>query len=302
MTMRLHDLLEATLSEAPLGDYNLIGNWDKNASMRGPDRKMLSNPTHVERLRQKFGNTHYDFQIFVVNVPGAAQHLETGQVDMAWIHKAMPKVAEEIEQLTAAGRGIKEDSINFIFTNNSASEKIPLTPWIMAHRMGHALPRKNGMTGRDHGAGYAFIEAEKYLVDGTNLIFEEDYGIPPTSLMNTRGDFSLLTASRTKNRQLPLLYKSFWSAIGTFRSARDNNLRDAFEMTNELIAQYIITGGIKFNPLPAAFQVPIPKAYGQKRTYRLQPDAEGTTDSLANTMEYAIGDILSSAVSHIYVM
>ena len=44
--------------------------------------------------------------------------------------------------------------------------------------------------------------------------------------------------------------KSLFLAIGKMKSTRENNLRTSNEFMFELVAQYIITGKIRFNDLP----------------------------------------------------
>ena len=293
--MKLHDLNRITLTEAPIGDLHHIGNWEKNSSFGTVDRKLVTNPILVNRMRERFGKCPYDFQIFFVNSPEARKYAEIGEVDATWLHDSMPKAAAEIDKLTQQGVGIKEDSINIIFTNNTGAERVPMTTWIMAHRIGHALRRKNGGSSEQSGAGYASREAEKYLIEGTRDLLTHDYGVQDRTKVGRE------TYRPLGNREAELLYTSFWQAIGTFKSARDGNLRDYFEMLNELIAQYITTGAINFKPLPPSFEYGR-AAWGRRNSYRLKPDAEGDTNSLANTMEYAIGDILSNAVGRIYVM
>lgn len=301
--MKRDDLIRLTLTEAPIGDIHHIGNWDKNSSFRASDRAIVRNPVIIQKMRQRFGATTFDFQIFFVNSPEANKHTEVGQVDWEWLGREMPNTCQELRRLTDLGQGIKEDSINIVFTNNKGAQRVPMTPWIMAHRIGHVLRRAYGRNGQSHGSGYAYREAENYLIQGTSDILEYDYG---QTQWKARTDLDLSTfgnGERGAARQKQMLYKSFWSQIGTFRSAREQKLREYFEMLNELIAQYITTGGIKFNPLPEVVEAQVAAGWGGKRTLRLKPDADrDATITLANTMEYAIGDILSNAVSHIYVM
>ena len=40
-------------------------------------------------------------------------------------------------QRILAGHG--PDVITVVFTNNTGDRRLPLTPWIMAHRIGHAV-------------------------------------------------------------------------------------------------------------------------------------------------------------------
>jgi len=298
--MRLNDLLNLTLTEAPIGDIQHIGNWDKNSSFGTVDRRLVTNPVLIQRMRTKFAATSYDFQIFFANNPEGRKFQEIGQVDSEWLMANMPSTAKEFEILTHRGIGFKEDSINIIFTNNTGAQRVPMTAWMMAHRIGHALRRTRG-SASTAGTGYAYTEASKYLINGTTDILENDYGIPTSMLADRNGNYG--GYGEGSNRRKELLYRAFWHHIGTFRSARDGNLREEFEMLNELVAQYITQGEIRLNPLPETFQVNLGGGWGGRRNYRLRAsEDQADTGSLAATMEYAIGDILSNAVGHIYVM
>ena len=47
----------------------------------------------------------------------------------------------------------------------------------------------------------------------------------------------------------PVPTKVYDHTIGTMKSARDNNLRNAHEFLHEMLAQYLTTGHITFQPI-----------------------------------------------------
>jgi hypothetical protein len=88
-------------------------------------------------------------------------------------------------------------------------------------------------------------------------------------------------------------------ALGTFKSARDKNLRDYFEIYNELFAQYLITGKVTLSELPKMIKV------GRDALYvRDQEAYEEMKDlgSLERTLEYYFDELLSEAGQYILVM
>lgn len=281
-----------TLVEMPVSDYKTFGNFEKGSSFRSKaDRKMITSDKAIKNVHKKFGKTSYDFNLYFVNSAKANRHLEVGKVDMAWVEKNLdPEVAQALHQ----NSGIVNDSINVIYTNNKGDARVPLTPFMMAHRFFHSVRRSNGMT--DEHSAYA--EAEKHLVSQIGQIMQY-YG-----KQQFRPDkFAHDEQSRNSIRrdQLAMLY--LFHHIATFKSARDKNLRDWFEILNELGAQYIITGGITFNPPPQCVQ----GGAGQSRQNfcAKREDMEELTqsvDTLSRDMEMMINDVLSSAVGNIYVM
>lgn len=298
--MRLREL--RSLTEAPIGDIQHIGDFSKGSSFRKEvDRKMVTNPRMIQRMRSAFKKTSYDFDIFFVNSPGMGNHRETGVVDWDWIDQNMPKVAPTLHQMTEYGTGIKSNSINIIFTNNTAAEHVPMTPWIMAHRIAHTM-RRNSRNARrtQYGPGYLdfyFEEAENAFVSETSQILSTCYG--RTDLENIKTDSQL-----GQKRENQLLYMKFWESIGTFRSARENNLRQDFEMLNEMFAQNIIQGKITFRPPPNHLRVPVRGWSGmtlvlkdEEREY-----AHEAVETFARTMTYYLDAILGANVGNIYVM
>lgn len=202
------------LKEAPIGDYQTIGNWDKNSSFRDSrDRMLIRNPSSIERVKKKFGNTPYVFNFYFVNSKQANRVTEEGVVSLKFVRE---NLGDEVANIVEKNLG--NDNINVIFTNNKGAERKNMTAWIMAHRIGHAL-------------------------------------------------------------------------------ARERNIRDWFEVLNELIAQYLTTGKIKFNKAPKKFSA-------NRKNYFLnnEDEANELIDMLARDMEYLIDDILSSVQNSILVM
>jgi len=322
--MRLHELNQITLTEAPLGDYHMIGNWDKTGSFRKEvDRNLVTNPRMIERVFKAFQNTQYDFQFFMVNVPGAGKQAEVGNIGgvsnltaLDWLEKNLPKVYPEISKLTFAGKGLKDDSINVIFTNNSADEHAPMTPWIMAHRVGHAMRRNPRNAGPSGGriVDYYYQEAYNTLIRETGELLEEYYQIGDRYIAHKEDDFSksgdypAQYGSKVNwNRMRELVYRRFWEHIGTFRSARDRNLREPFEMMNECMAQYLIQGEIKFNPAPASFKVSFGFGKGDVNGWlnggpEVQAEATAHVEMMARDLTYGIESLIGANVGNVYVM
>lgn len=98
-------------------------------------------------------------------------------------------------------------------------------------------------------------------------------------------------------------------ALGTMKSARNKNIRDYFEFTNELIAQYIITGKVTLNKeLPAhmvARHGQGQREYmnqGRKLTPQEKEDIEDVIQMAENTLNYYIEELINNSVGNIYVM
>ncbi len=274
-------LLTYLLVETPIGDYQTFGDWTKNSSFRDKrDRMLIKNPSSIERMRKKFANNSYNFNLYFVNSSKANKHTEVGFVDLNFVRKELgDDVANAIENGPNA-----DDSINVVFTNNKGSERMPFTAWIAAHRMGHAFARKNG----NRGSYSSYMHASNHLINQLSGIMQ-NYG-----MYNFPDSENKINRYENRDKQLAMIH--FFQNIATFKSARDHNLRDWFEVLNELIAQYLTTGKIKFNNAP--------KMFGGKNKFYLKDEesANEQIQMLARDMEFMIDDILSSAVGSTMVM
>lgn len=288
------------LIEAPIGDYKLLGDWNKGSSFtKKRDRMILSHPKAVEILKKKFNNNHHTFNLFFLNSKAARNYTEVGKVDLDWVEANLGEdVAAAVEPTYQ-----KDDNVNVIFTNNKGSEGRPMTAWIVAHRISHALGRY------DFGRGMqkqfpSNKEAQDSIFRSLSEIMRE-YGnqsFPDTELkndVNRLGEYS-----RKKARTNELILKHFFVKVCTFRSARENNVRDWFEILNELFAQYITTGKIKFNEPPEKFGTKgaFGSGTGEFKLIGDKAEVAEMLDTLARTLEHYFDESLTDATSSILVM
>jgi hypothetical protein len=274
------------ITEAPLADYQPMGDFNKPGPFRGVDKKLVPHPTNQLKAAQFFEQTPYDFRLFFSNIPGTGRYAEYGPME--------PKVIQEIfknnaEQIIAG----HENAITVVFVGNRGDSKVMLTPWMMAHRIGHAV-QAGRQGGRDAGPWKA---AEQHLFNTMNSILTEYYGKPNKNDYDTSIDWDRSAE-----------YSALFNAIGTQRSSRQGEIRRPYEFLYELFAQYLGTGKIQLNPLPASLGYGR-QAWGkQTRGLYLKPDYRDdasrtdATDILAGDMQYMFDDVLSSLVGKILVM
>lgn len=289
--MRIKDII----TEAPIGDYKTIGDFSKSYSFRDKrDRTLATEPKIVERTKKKFGNTPYTLNFYMVNTKNAKNvPSDYGLATYEWVQRVLgDEVANEMKEYAS------NDAINVIFTGNSAGEKVVLTPWILAHRMAHALSRYNNSYGRNSRQFQTYQNAADALAETSMNIFTDCY-----SVRNFPKNDNQLSTRDNNNRRNQLLYKHFFTKVCTFRSAREDSLRDWFEVLNELFAQWVITGDIKFNQAPASFGTK--GAFGSGTGMYYCTDQESADDylhSLRNTLLYYFDDLMGEATNQILVM
>lgn len=290
------------LIETPIANYDTVGDFSRGSSFTHKgDRALVTNPRTVEIVKKKFNNTEHVFNFVFVNTKEARNFTEVGVVKdgIYWVKKNLgPDVAKKINDY-----GDSADAITVIFTNNKGVERIPLTGWMMAHRIGHAARRTDGANDRRS----QYMEASNTLVRSFAEIMEI-YGardVPNNDMNMTMRGYSYNGSREGDLRTKQLMMKQWFQQVATFRSARKEIIRDWFEVLNELIAQYLTTGKIKFNKPPRRFVVN--SKGGQKRYYGISGDDEYAeacemVDGLARTMEYMIDDIFSTLYGSILVM
>jgi len=280
--MRFRDIL----SEAPLADYQPMGDFTKPGPFRGPDKKLVPHPVNRLKAERFFKQTPYNFRLFFSNISGHGRYSEYGSMNPELVKIIFAEHGEEIV------KGHK-DAITVVFVGNKGDAKRMLTPWLMAHRFGHAI-RAGGRRKRDTSVSWQ--EAENRLFDKVNQILNDFYNKPGEP------------GGKLKS-ELSKEYNALFNAIGTQRSSREGNILRPYEFFYEIFAQYIGTGNITFNPLPVSI------GYGQQawghptqvmslKSAELRDTAKRqyATEMLARDMEIIFNDVLNDAVGKIYIM
>jgi hypothetical protein len=273
------------LNEAPLADYEPIGDFNKPGPFRGPDKKLVPHPVNKLKAAKFFEKTPYDFRLFFSNISGTGKYSEYGKMSPDVLKQVFGEQAEQILQGS-------EDAITVVFVGNKGDSKVMLTPWMMAHRIGHAI-QANIRRGSSNGGTWR--AAEDHFFGTVNGIIADYYGKKSTNQFGNK-----------VNNSLAKEYNALFNAIGTQRSSRNNEITRPYEFLYELFAQYLGTGSVTLKPLPKQ-QDYGRKAWGKStQSLRLKPDAEEdstyATEVLGRDMELMFDDVLSSLVGDVLVM
>jgi hypothetical protein len=261
-----------------------MGNFEKPGPFRGADKRLIPHPTNQLKTAKFFEKTPYDYRLFFSNIPGTGRYSEYGPME--------PRVIQEIfganAQQILAGH---EDAITVVFVGNKGDSKVMMTPWIMAHRIGHAVQAGTRLAG---GRG-AWREAENHFFRGINQLLKDFYGKSSPNRYDSDANWAMSKE-----------YAALFNAIGTQRSSRTGQIRRPYEFLYELFAQYLGTGQITLNPLPQK-QDYGRKAWGRSsQSLRMTPGAEEeskyTTEVLARDMEIMFNDVLGELVGKVLVM
>lgn len=276
-----------TVDEMALSKYQPMGDFTKQGPFTGVDKRLIPNPKNELKTQKFFERTPFDFRLFFSNIPGTGKYSEIGPVPPEDIKKIFGVNAEQIINGS-------EDAITVVYVGNKGNSKVMLTPWLMAHRFGHAI-----QAGARNENWHTWTEAENYFFKTINSVLEEYYG-------------KLYRGAKTNKTEIKWdmapEYNALFNAIGTQRSSRIGQIKRPYEFMYEMFAQYLGTGHITFNPLPTNLGYGR-KAWGRptkylniKPEYRDDGERAKAADSLAYTMELMFNDVLGNSVGDIFVM
>lgn len=275
------------IDEMALAKYQPMGDFTKPGPFRGPDKKLVPHPVNQLKTQKFFERTPYDFRLFFSNIPGTGQYSEYGPMGSNAIKEIFKDQAEQILDGS-------EDAITIVFVGNKGDSKVMLTPWMMAHRFGHAIVAGNRNVDKRWGA---WREAEQHFFGQINNLLKEYYNKTKFNQFDTN-----------VNWQLRQEYNALFNAIGTQRSSRTGQIRRPYEFLYEIFAQYLGTGHVNFNPLPTNLGYGR-KSWGKstnslniKPEYRDENERKQIADRLAYDMELMFSDVLASSVGKIFVM
>ena len=274
------------LDEMALSTYKTMGDFSKPGPFTGADKKLVPHPKNIEKATRFFEQTPFDFRLFFSHLKGTGKYSEHGPMSHDQIKQVFGQDAEEIINGS-------EDAITVVYVGNKGDAKVMLTPWMMAHRFGHAIN-----AGARNKNWTAWGEAENYFFQTVNNLLDEHYGKVPATKPPGRNMLFQLTPE----------YNALFNAMGTQRSSTTGQIRRPYEFLYELFAQYLGTGKVTLNPLPTnltygrkVFGNPT-KYMNIKPEYREESERKQAADSLAYTMELLFNDVLSDSVGKIFVM
>lgn len=142
------------LRETPIGSIDLKGEWDKpnHIGFGKIDQKLLQNPSHHQRIRKAFNNTPY--MIDLIFFPHSSFEIKGDDDDHNYSVDSFARgdydgsaagIYSKLEILDEVIVG-KPGVITLVLASNLSPKenKIPMTPWIIAHKIGHAIQDEVG--------------------------------------------------------------------------------------------------------------------------------------------------------------
>lgn len=271
------------LVEAPLADFDAVGDLDTEGTFRPDDLRAIRNPAWREKVKNAFKQTPYTFNVYVYN--GLNGSAPVGQHGSDVDTRDLQKIAAfaGVHPISVVGRLIGKTppdaatSITVVLVENEGSERLPLTPWILAHRIGHAIFYAGQADESNPHGDRGMREKIRMLFRLFNGMINE-----LRDRLERSPNFGHLDYVPSNQA----IYSTA-SVIGKMRSARLRKLASPPEFLVELFAQYLIHGAVSFNhpDLDGKGFSPIDPAEGiipadVRGLARMANDADDFADSL----------------------
>ncbi len=224
--MRIHDLFESPIAD--MGSYGELSDGPFQ-HYEPSDHKLQTSPKGVEKIINAFAKTRHLFNLYVV--------FPTVRDNLRGKTSAIASNLTKDEVNTILGRETDtEGKITCVYFNNVRGQNHrPLNAWTMAHRIGHAIQ----VGFNDNKRNLYYEEIHHAIARVLSAVHDDDIKARP-------GFFGVDFTGRSwdmRHRWLDTAMK-----LMTMKSARDGTLNNVnLEMFCELMAQYLISGRIRFN-------------------------------------------------------
>ncbi len=221
--MRLSDLFEA-----PIADFQYLDHGDGD-SFRDDDRRAITSPKWQAKLVNMFRNTVEPVNLYIAN----QKFLTTYQNPWPNSEHAdkqvvvTPRLQTDSMQEWAGTYNAHEfqktfgflppnyqAAINVVLTQNEGDERLPLTPWMVGHRIIHAIATRRTKMGSN-------TPAREHMTSAFILMQE------------------VMAAVR---RDSYLEDAEMWARISTLTSARTRKIERGGEFIVELFTQFYLKG------------------------------------------------------------
>lgn len=218
--MRIIDILK----EAPITDYSFQGSDEPLAFDRPGTIQTAKSQKAKEKAVRMFQNTPYNIRILFLNQernPESIAGNRPGEIT----HPNNITRKHWFGNITGKEFPGTPGAITFVINSDHGTDYMPFTPWIIAHRMGHALSGA-----RIQHNEPKFKTLYNRFIDG--ILYKITSELSNGGMVNEyQGVVGVLCQA------------------GKFKSARDNRFRNSGEFVLECFAQFLIQGKVSFNEI-----------------------------------------------------
>lgn len=217
------------ITEAPISDFQVVNKETEKFynDFDKADAGILNNDKGVQKIMNAFSKTPFEFNIYVIMRPTEgiwAQGFEGSQIE-----------AKEFLKDQLGFEPQTDGRITCVYLSNVTGKqnRMPMNAWTIAHRIIHMLQTAP----RPHKPGaFDMLHFERRLWE--NLVKVAD------TMTDMKPHFtgSMLGMANPESGMV-----NFANAIMTQKSARDGRITNSLDVGGEALAQYLLTGAIRFN-------------------------------------------------------
>lgn len=292
--------LAKLLLEAPINNLEKLGDessWKTRGAYDKKSHILINDPKFNSKLRRAFSKSKIDLNLYFLNKKELTiDDDDKGFVDLT--ESGMLTKDHDFWKLSGLDYNdyVKEDEITIIFNGNYGTELVELTPWMIAHRIGHAI-QVSSRGQQFSSMTSAFEQIENVLGVMINDLGEH-YGLSSTNNRN-----SWWRKFENEKKVCGIL-----NSVGDFKSARSGKINRPYEFVYELIAQQMLTGDIKLRTdRPPIVIKPDKEEYyfdEDDYSYYYRP-VDGYDFDVGNHergLYMCVDDVLWAAVGSVYLM
>lgn len=228
---KLLNIVNESLTEAPISDFQVHGDFSQPGTFRHEDdRKLLSSPKAREKIVRMFEKTPFDFVIHAVNLPHANQ--ENDPYSTAGYGLTTNKDLKN--KLGISLPPAKPHQIRIIYRANEGGDRVPLTGWIVSHRFWHAV--ENGITNYTR----LLIEPVWHALDDLKVHADTEHPDYQAKAGLVRNHLGVVPDDMYHNNTIMGL-------LGKMASARQGRVAGRIDFVHECCSQWLIAGSVRLN-------------------------------------------------------
>ena len=217
------------VQEMPLNNLHMVGDMKQPGSFDHNDRKAFQNTKWQNKVDRMFAKCPWHFNIVLYN----GTQLEV----VSWDSKNSVTIDLSHEDMTVINTGQigkktfdnieakvpnSQDCINVLMTNNRGGEVMAMTPWILVHRICHALIENSS----DRKIKQVTDVGTLYAV-ANNLSNHPAFELNGKEIIGLQPDLQAVIPK-----------------IATVKSLKAGNWSSAFEIIVEFMTQFIVQGQV----------------------------------------------------------
>jgi hypothetical protein len=267
------NFLFESIMEAPLADFGAYGDLSREGSLRPDDIKAVQSPKWLKKLDSHFSRTPWNFNIYVFNATEANQppeeklRMDDGSSSFKIPHPLYPDEPKYTSRVNPRNISVHnldryagfydepgqfksifgfepktEGNITILLVQNEGDGRIPLTPWMVAHRICHALQYGGANHFERHRRTLSSHAVSNQIYQLTNEI--RNALMKADSILSSAPAFKKM--EHGSGHAISMGIAQAASLIGKTKAMQAVVDRTG-EATIEIMAQFIVQGRVRFN-------------------------------------------------------